>query len=171
MKKTILTVLVLLTGLQQWSLAGNGIKNEYREVEVQPFDQLQISANITVILYESKDISTIVIKGKQKFTRRIAVLQKENQLLVTTRSGANLKEYITVFIPVNRLRSLSVSDDARVRSQTVLQTALLELSAEGLSEINLIVNGPVSVIKGGHHALVKPVRPGHVMPRLLMPLL
>lgn len=156
MKKTII-ITVLLMAVSGISLAGHMPKKNSRDVAVLPFDKLSISANVTVILYESPDISTIILEGKEKFTRKIAVLQKDSKLLITSLSAANLKQEVTVFIPVNKLKSLEVSEDALVKSQTILQSPGLELSIDGLSQISLVVSGTVQIKKGEHYAFVRSI--------------
>jgi hypothetical protein len=167
MKKTILIAMILVAIGRSISLAGNGPdKNSSREVSILPFDKLSISANITVILYESTDISTVVIEGKERLTRKIAVLQKDSKLLITSSSGANLKDDITIYIPVNKLKSLEVSEDASVESQTILESPGLELSMEGLSQISIIVNGTVQIKSGEQKAYIRRIRPEQAVVKL-----
>ncbi len=167
MKKTIIITVLLMAVSSSVLFAGNGLrKNNSREVTILPFDKLSISANVTVVLYESTDISTVIIEGKQNFTRKIAVLQKDSKLLITSRSGANLKEQVTVYIPVHKLRSLEVSEDASVKSQTILQSPGLELSIEGLSQISIIVNGAVQIKGSEQHAYVRLIRPEQAIVQL-----
>jgi hypothetical protein len=159
MKKTIIIATLLITLSSNFLLAtDNRLKSNSREVNILPFDNLNISANITVILYESPDISTVIIEGKEKYTRKITVLQKDSKLLITSSSGANLKEQVTVYVPVNNLKSLDVSDEALVKSQTILQSPDLELSVDGLSAISLIVNGTVQIKGENQKPYVRRIR-------------
>ncbi len=170
MKKIILFILIVLAGLVQVN-AGDGHTKKSRAVPVSSFDQLLVSANVTVVLYESADIKTVLVKGRKSYAGRVSVIQNGDRLLITSGSGADMKKHVTVFVPVNRLRLLSVTDKASVRSQTILQSSVLELSAEGLGEISLIINGTVSIRKGDQHASVRPIRPEQVITKLIMPVL
>ncbi len=170
MKKNILFILIVLAGFVQAN-AGDGKNKKSREIPVLPFDQLLVSANIKVLLYESADMSTVIIKGRRTFAERVSVMQKGTRLLITSGSNADMKNHITVFVPVNRLRSLSVSDHASVRSQTILQSPGLEISAEAHSEVSLIINGTVFIRKGNHHASVRHIRPEQAITKLVMPVM
>jgi hypothetical protein len=167
MKKAILIAILIMAAGRSISLAGTGSeKNNSREITIQPFDRLSISANITVILYESDAISTVIVEGKANHSRKVVVLQKDSKLLITSNSGANLKEEITVFVPVNRLKSLEVSEGASVKSQTILESPGLELSIEGLSKISIIVNGGVQIKSGDQQASVRQIRPEQAIVQL-----
>lgn len=167
MKKIVLIAILLMTIGHSISLAAKWPgKSNSREVRILPFDKLSISANVTVILYESSDISTVIVEGRSNYSRKVVVLQKDSKLLITSRSGANLKEHVTVFVPVNKLKSLDVSEDALVKSQTILQSPRLELLIEGLSKISIIVNGEVKIEGGEQQAFVRRIRPEEAIVQL-----
>ncbi len=167
-KQLLLGALMLLTATAQVAAENPG-KITSRQVAIQPFDKLSIAANVLVILYESPVTSTILIKGKENYTRRIAVLQKDGKLLITSNSDADMKEQVTVFIPVNQLKVLEVKGDAVIRSQTILQSPDLHVETEGLCEIYILVNGTVNVKKGNNYTSVRRIRPENAMMRLAMP--
>ena len=144
-------------------------KRNSREITILPFDKLSVSANITVILYESANINTVVVKGKESHARNIAVLQKDSRLLITSNSNDDLKEKITVYVPVNKLKSLDVSNDAVIRSQTILDCPNLDVATEGLCEIHIIVNGNVNVKEGGNYSYVRRIKPEHAVVKMIFP--
>ncbi|HEX7844564.1 MAG TPA: hypothetical protein VF476_02120, partial [Chitinophagaceae bacterium] len=71
--------------------------------------------------------------------------------------------------PVNKLKSLEVNDDALVRSQTVLQSSLLNVETDGRCEVYIIVAGKVNIKDGEHHSYVRQIRPGQAAMTLAMP--
>ena len=169
MKKAIF-VTAFLMALGFSSLAGvDPGKNITREVKIMPFDKLIVSANITVMLYESPDISTVVIQGKESLIQRIALLQKGSSLVITSGSKLDMKEKVTVFVPVNKLKSLEVSDDAFIKSQTILHSPQLDVKTDGLCEIHIIVDGVVNVKDGQNYSYVRRLRPEQAMMRLVIP--
>ena len=141
-------------------------KGPGRDVIILPFDQLSISANVSVVLYESADISTVMIKGKTKHTRRVVVLQKDSKLLITSGDRNGLKKSVTVYIPVKNLKSLDVSEDASVTSQTVLQSPSLQLKADESCEVSIIVNGKVQMKEGKKYAFIRNIKPEQAALRL-----
>ena len=169
MKKTIiLSALLLLFGIAV--MAGNDpVKNNSREIAILPFTKLSVSANVTVILYESPSITSVVVKGKENYARKIAVLQKGSKLLITSKTNDDLKEKVTVYIPVYKLRSLEVINDPVIKSQTILDCPDLEVEADGLCEIHLIVNGNVNIKDGANYTSIRRIKPEHAAMRLSMP--
>ena len=145
-------------------------KSNSREIAVMPFDKLSVSANITVILYESANINTVVIRGKESHARNIAVLQKDSRLLITSNNSNDMKEKITVYVPVNKLKSLDVSNDAVIRSQTILDCPNLDVATDGLCEIHIIVSGNVNVKEGGNYSLIRKIKPEHAVMNMIFPL-
>lgn len=171
MKATFIATLLLMTVGVVPLLAGDPTRRiNSREVAVLPFTNLSISAKVTVILYESPVISTVYIMGKENLARKIAVLQKDSKLLITSSSNSNMKEKITVFIPVNKLRSLVVSAEAFIKSQTVLNSPHLEVDSEDGGEVHIIVNGIVKVNNGMHHARIRSISPEYAVVRMSLPI-
>lgn len=168
MKKTILLIVVLLGLCRGASFAGDG-STRTREVKVLPFDKLIIAANITVVLYENPDASTVIVQGKANYAKRVTVLQKEDRLVITSGSGAHMREKVTVYVPVNKLKSLEVNESAMVKSQNILQSPGLEIRTDGLCEVNIIVKGAVKVKEGEHYTFLRRIRPEQAMLKLAAP--
>jgi hypothetical protein len=169
MKRTLIIAAMLLAIGGVVSAGNNPAKRTSREISVLPFDKLSVSANVTVILYESPTANTVIVKGKDSHARNIVVLQKDSRLLITSNNGDDLKDRVTVFIPVYKLKSLDVSNDAVIRSQTILDCPNLDVETDGLCQIHIIVSGNVNIKEGGNYSLVRRIKPEDAVVKMILP--
>lgn len=110
-----------------------------RELPVaKAFYSLEVSHEITVILTESAE-TTIRISGEEKDADAVVVDQAKGKVRLLSKKGS-LKNKVTVFIPIQNLRKLTIKGASYVRSNGNIESEklLVTLAGEARVEINNI---------------------------------
>lgn len=107
-----------------------------REVTLNAnFSSLEISHDIDVVLTESTD-NSIRIEGEEKFANAVMLDEKNGKVRILSKKGS-MRKKVTVFIPVQNLRTLIVKGNSYVRSNGNLSSAELQVKLSGASKVEI----------------------------------
>lgn len=116
-----------------------------RELPVtKAFYSLEVSHEISVILTESAE-TTIRIAGEEKDANAVVVDQSKDKVRLLSKKGS-LKNKVTVFIPVQNLRKLTIKGASYVRSNGNIASNKLLVTFAGEAKVEINNIGDIAFI-------------------------
>lgn len=133
------------SGKADTSMAAPAAWPELKELEIRTFQDIVIDANVIVVLVEDSG-NTLRMEGDAGFLKYVQVKERGGRLKISSlRRGPKVKGQ--VWIPVKGLKTLRLSNNAVVRSTTVLSSPELDIELDGSCDIRLITNGVINIVE------------------------
>jgi Putative auto-transporter adhesin, head GIN domain len=143
-KKFILLFLLLFVftvGLSQ-----NKTNRLYeKNILLQPFNKITVNSKVTVLLIESANTDTAWIYGSKQLTGNIMLKQKNDELIITTKTARNLQKKGALHIPVNSLKQLNINAAAAVMSSDTLKSYVLNIQVNSKCYIDIAMKGKLNI--------------------------
>lgn len=118
---------------------------ELKELKIRTFQDIVIDANVVVILMEDAG-NTLRMEGEPGFLNYVTVKEQGGKLKIfSPTKGPKVKGYILV--PVKKLKTLRLGNNAIVRSSTELDTPQLDVELNGTCNVRLVTNGVINLIE------------------------
>ena len=118
---------------------------ELKELKIRTFQDVVIDANVVVILAEEAG-NTLRMEGEPGFLNYVTVKELGGKLRISSPTkGPKVKGYI--WVPVKKLKTLRLGNNAIVRSSTELDTPQLDIELNGTCNVRLVTNGIINLIE------------------------
>ena len=123
----------------------NLAKTFVKKIPVESFNRLIIKSNITVMLIEVPSEDSVRIEGSKKFIEKVMVIQAGKELTVRSKSFKDQKKKGVIYIPVRFLQNMEISAAAKVISNNILQSPVLNILINGDCVIDLMLKGRLNI--------------------------
>ncbi|WP_303315468.1 head GIN domain-containing protein [Flavivirga abyssicola] len=142
-KQTVLIIATLLlasTSYAQWkSIKGNGTMKTITRTTPE-YDGIKCAGNMDFIIVNGTE-GTIKIKGEENLLDYIITEVKNNNLIVKTKKGINLKssmaKTIKITIPVKEISNVSLAGSGDLWNENTITANNLDISLAGSGDVSL----------------------------------
>ena len=131
MKTTLLSVILMSFSLI--SFAHGPSKNEISSIS--PYDKLQISGNVNLVISDSGSDFRIV--GNDKEAASIITQQNGSELIISRESNSEKDKPVTIYLAPSNLNTLIVSNEATVTCETTIHGNVLSILHKGSGAIKM----------------------------------
>ena len=144
MKKILLMIIAVAFATS--GVIANGGPTDYKVrnwTATEKYNSIVVSGDISIVLIED-NASVVSIQGKEKMVDQACLEVKEGVLYVHGKKGP-WRNKTVVYIPVQKLRRITLTGASEVASMGILNSERLHIRVEGCCKVSVKNKGVVTV--------------------------